>query len=343
MPEIITIAAHARAAPPRRRRAPARSGPRPAPASVGDAARMAQQALGRERSRAASPPDRGPGSAGGGSTTRASTGSETRMLSSAHRVRKRSMRALRVLGPLALVPVRQQQHEAVSAGPTCLRAGQELVDDHLRAVEEVAELRLPHHEARGGRPPRSRTRSPSPRLPRAELSCTSKRVPAARAPAAARTPCRCARRRARRGAARTCRGPSPGPPAAPARPRAAACPRRSASAAAQSHVALALQQLARACLQRTASAWDGSRSRRARVPSACSVVREPAPHRASRRPARGACGGAPRDRGERAAARPRAASAPSSPPRARRALLAVTTPVPHQLLAVELRDRRCGS
>src|SRR5437899_11188130 len=49
----------------------------------------------------------------------------------------------RVLGALALVAVREEQHEAAHALPLRLRAGEELVDDHLRAVDEVAELRLP--------------------------------------------------------------------------------------------------------------------------------------------------------------------------------------------------------
>ena len=51
-----------------------------------------------------------------------------------------------MLGALSLVAVRQEQDEAVRLAPLLLRAGQELVDDDLRAVQEVAELRLPHHE-----------------------------------------------------------------------------------------------------------------------------------------------------------------------------------------------------
>src|SRR5437899_4924382 len=52
----------------------------------------------------------------------------------------------RVLGALALVAVREEQHEAAHALPLRLRAGEELVDDHLRAVDEVAELRLPEDQ-----------------------------------------------------------------------------------------------------------------------------------------------------------------------------------------------------
>src|SRR5213083_460734 len=55
----------------------------------------------------------------------------------------------RVLGALALVAVREEQHEAAHALPLRLRAGEELVDDHLRAVDEVAELRLPEDQPAG--------------------------------------------------------------------------------------------------------------------------------------------------------------------------------------------------
>src|SRR2546429_233414 len=47
---------------------------------------------------------------------------------------------------LALVAVREEQHEAAQALPLRLLAGEELVDDHLRAVDEVAELRLPEDQ-----------------------------------------------------------------------------------------------------------------------------------------------------------------------------------------------------
>ena len=52
-----------------------------------------------------------------------------------------------MLRPLALVAVRQQHHEAAHAQPLALARADELVDDDLRAVGEVAELRLPHHQA----------------------------------------------------------------------------------------------------------------------------------------------------------------------------------------------------
>ena len=54
-----------------------------------------------------------------------------------------------VLGALAFVAVRQQQHEAVGAQPLGLARGDVLVDDDLRAVGEVAELRFPQHQRLG--------------------------------------------------------------------------------------------------------------------------------------------------------------------------------------------------
>src|SRR5262249_21274518 len=55
----------------------------------------------------------------------------------------------RMLGPLPLVAMRQEQHDAVGTLPLRVAAGDELVDDDLRAVGEVAELRLPEHERFG--------------------------------------------------------------------------------------------------------------------------------------------------------------------------------------------------
>src|SRR5688500_14402936 len=54
-----------------------------------------------------------------------------------------------VLRSLPLVAVRQQHHQAVHAQPLALARADELVDDDLRAVGEVAELRLPHHQRIG--------------------------------------------------------------------------------------------------------------------------------------------------------------------------------------------------
>ena len=51
-----------------------------------------------------------------------------------------------VFRPLALVAVRQQHDEARQAEPLALARDDELIDDDLRAVDEVAELRLPKHE-----------------------------------------------------------------------------------------------------------------------------------------------------------------------------------------------------
>ena len=51
-----------------------------------------------------------------------------------------------VLGSLAFVAVRQQQDEAGEQAPLGFAGGDELVDDDLRAVGEVAELGLPEDE-----------------------------------------------------------------------------------------------------------------------------------------------------------------------------------------------------
>src|SRR5262249_16799373 len=53
----------------------------------------------------------------------------------------------RVLRPLPFVAVRQKKDEPREAEPLVLGRDDELIDDDLRRVEEVAELRLPHDEA----------------------------------------------------------------------------------------------------------------------------------------------------------------------------------------------------
>ena len=70
-------------------------------------------------------------------------GAHTIMLSSAHSCRKRSSRAETVLGALSFVPMRQEQRQAAQPIPLGFARRQELVDHHLRAVGEVAELRFP--------------------------------------------------------------------------------------------------------------------------------------------------------------------------------------------------------
>ena len=52
----------------------------------------------------------------------------------------------RVLRPLPLIAMRQQHHQAREQVPLRLARRDELVDDDLRAVGEVAELRLPQHQ-----------------------------------------------------------------------------------------------------------------------------------------------------------------------------------------------------
>ena len=54
-----------------------------------------------------------------------------------------------VLRALAFVSVRQQHHNAGEQSPLVFARGDELVDDDLRAVGEVAELRLPQHQRFG--------------------------------------------------------------------------------------------------------------------------------------------------------------------------------------------------
>ena len=51
-----------------------------------------------------------------------------------------------VFGTLAFVAVGKQHHNPAGLAPFRFCGGDELVDDDLRAVSEVAELRLPDHE-----------------------------------------------------------------------------------------------------------------------------------------------------------------------------------------------------
>ena len=57
----------------------------------------------------------------------------------------------RVLGPVPLVPVRQEQRQPRGLPPLREAGDEELVDDDLGAVDEVAELRLPEDERVGRR------------------------------------------------------------------------------------------------------------------------------------------------------------------------------------------------
>ena len=54
---------------------------------------------------------------------------------------------VRVLGPLAFVAVREQEHQRRRQPPLRAAGGDELVEHHLRAVDEVAVLRFPDHQA----------------------------------------------------------------------------------------------------------------------------------------------------------------------------------------------------
>src|ERR1700687_71933 len=53
-----------------------------------------------------------------------------------------------MLWSLALVAVRQKHHEPRRQIPFILARADELVDDHLRAVGEIPELRFPQNERR---------------------------------------------------------------------------------------------------------------------------------------------------------------------------------------------------
>ncbi len=64
-----------------------------------------------------------------------------------------------------LVAVREQQRQPRGLAPLRQAARDELVDDHLGAVGEVAELRLPEHQRLGRLAASSRTRSPGRRPP----------------------------------------------------------------------------------------------------------------------------------------------------------------------------------
>ena len=54
-----------------------------------------------------------------------------------------------MLWALAFVAMREQQHDAVGTAPLDLARGDELVDHHLRAVDEVAELPFPDGQGVG--------------------------------------------------------------------------------------------------------------------------------------------------------------------------------------------------
>ena len=55
----------------------------------------------------------------------------------------------RVLGPVALVAVRQQKRQSRGLAPLRATGDEELVDHDLSAVDEIAELRLPENERVG--------------------------------------------------------------------------------------------------------------------------------------------------------------------------------------------------
>ena len=54
-----------------------------------------------------------------------------------------------VLRALSFIAVRQEQHQSGGQIPFVFAGADELIDDHLRAVHEIAELRLPQNECLG--------------------------------------------------------------------------------------------------------------------------------------------------------------------------------------------------
>ena len=134
----------------------------------------------------------------------------------------------RVVGALALVAVGEQQHDARALAPLLLGRGDELVDDGLGAVGEVAELRLPQHERVGALDRVAVLEAHRGVLAEQRVVDPELRLVVGEVRAAAATPGRSRGRAARRGAARRCRGGSPGRRGAPGCPRAGASRRRAA-------------------------------------------------------------------------------------------------------------------
>src|SRR5688572_5578782 len=52
-----------------------------------------------------------------------------------------------VVRPLALVAMRQKQHQIAGLTPFCFRAGDEVIDDYLSPVGKVSELSFPEDQA----------------------------------------------------------------------------------------------------------------------------------------------------------------------------------------------------
>ena len=133
-----------------------------------------------------------------------------------------------VLRARALVAVRQQQRQARGLAPLGQAGDDELVDDHLRAVDEVAELRLPEDE-RLGRLGRVAVLEARGSRSRSAASCAARTARARRAASGSgRSSGRSWRRAGRGGAGRTCRARRPGRSGASGCPRSAARRRRAA-------------------------------------------------------------------------------------------------------------------
>ncbi len=124
-----------------------------------------------------------------------------------------------MLRALPFVAVRQHQHHAADAAPLHFAGGDELVDHHLRAVGEVAELRLPDHQLvrLGGGVAVLEAEHRFLRQHRVddhEVALVGRDVLQRNEGAGVRTS-RGSGRAARRGGGRRCRGRCPGPKCAP--------------------------------------------------------------------------------------------------------------------------------
>ena len=118
---------------------------RASPSRLRDRCGMAQQALGRHHHQRLAP---------GASTCRRRQWKYLRRRGGLHDLdvvlggqRQEALEpGARVLRALAFEAMGQEQHQAAQALPLVFGAGDELVDDHLGRVHEVAELGLPDHQ-----------------------------------------------------------------------------------------------------------------------------------------------------------------------------------------------------
>ena len=128
-----------------------------------------------------------------------------------------------VLRAVALVAVRQEQRQPRGHAPLGAARRDELVDDHLRAVREVAELRLPDHERVAPRHGVAVLEAEAGGLGERRVVHLEARLRVVQVLHRHDSARRCGRRAARGGGARTCRARCPG------RSCGSRCRRRAAS------------------------------------------------------------------------------------------------------------------